>query len=155
VAGGRDGHLYVTNDAGDHWRHGFGEGTRRVSAAAILGPSMVAGTTVGSIHASEDGGISWHELANLGASKSITCFAPLDHASPWSTVLVGSTNGCVALANVRAKCEVLPAGLVVSTLHHWPRRGVRTSVTGLRDAWREAVFRSEDVGRSWTRHARD
>ncbi len=147
-----NGQLFVTNDAGEHWRHVF-HGTGRVSATAIVGRSIVVGTSTGSIHASEDEGRSWHALVNLKPDQSITCFASVEDSSTRPMLLVGSSNGCVALVRTEVAADVRPAGLVgqhvTSLLFTW---GPHNNPLLFATTWREAVFRSENLGHSWLRH---
>jgi photosystem II stability/assembly factor-like uncharacterized protein len=154
LALGYEGELFVTNDAGTHWRHLVCNGIGRVSATGFVENSIAVGTFAGAIHASDDGGLNWQKFAQLDSDRTITCLASSGNPSRYSDLLIGSSNGCVALGSTKKDRELRAAGLAG---HHV------TSIllTSDRDnnpvlfatTWREAVFRSEDMGLSWQKHA--
>jgi photosystem II stability/assembly factor-like uncharacterized protein len=152
IAVGCAGQLYATNDAGDNWYSVFHDVTG-VSAAAIIEHAIIVGTHTGAMYISEDNGLTWRELVRLHESHPITCFASLDPLSPLSTILAGTGNGSVALAQVGAKYQVRTIGLkgqhitsLASTRNEHGKPILFAST------WREAMFRSEDMGVSWTKH---
>src|SRR4030095_7588481 len=101
----------------------------------------------------DDDGVSWRELVRVSSAAPITCLASLDLLSTESTILVGTGNGSVAVTQAGGDCHVRSAGLegrhVTSLASARDRHGRPILFAS---TWNEAMFRSEDVGVSWTRH---
>ena len=148
------GALYWSDDAGDHWRQSIPAPRERVSAAAITGETLVAGTSAGELFISDDNGRGWRVLARQRGGESITCMTVVDRSADRLLLVAGSRSGCVVLAITAKSCDMRPAGLdgqhVTSLLS--PRDPGDTPLL-FATAWREAVFRSDDLGRSWQKHA--
>src|SRR5262249_47569015 len=143
---------YATHAAGDTWYRLLQE-TTGVAAAAMLEQAIVVGTHAGAIYRSEDQGRTWRGLAWFATPHPLTRFVSLDPLSPSSTLLVGTGNGSVALTQNGAECHVRAVGLQG---HHITSLASTRNAQGnpvlFASTWRDAVFRSEDVGGSWERH---
>ena len=151
IAVGCSGQLYVTRDRGDNWERVFHEG-ESVSVAAVIDDTIVVGTRAGTVYRSGDDGASWQELARMLSPAPITCLTSLPSPSK-SIVLVGTGNGSVAVTQDGADSQVRAAGLegrhVTSLAAARDRQGRPILFAS---TWKEGVFRSEDIGVSWTRH---
>jgi photosystem II stability/assembly factor-like uncharacterized protein len=151
VAVGSTGQLYATHDGGENWRRVFPD-SESVSVAALIDDAVVVGTCAGGVYRSDADKANWRRLASLPDAGPITCLASLQPSSS-PTLLVGSKNGVAAVTRVREIYRVRPIGLAgrhvtsLAVARDCHERAIVFATT-----WREAVFRSEDVGKSWTKH---
>jgi photosystem II stability/assembly factor-like uncharacterized protein len=154
IALDRTGKLYATTDSGDHWNCVL-HAPPEVAVAVAIKSALIVGSHAGRIYFLQDQSATWKELVQLPAVQPITCFLPLMPSAPLSRLLVGTANAGIILLQVDARPQVRALGLPgqhitsLACTHNEHGKPILFAST-----WKEALYRSEDEGASWTKHAK-
>ena len=149
-----EGDIFRSHDAGKSW-HKILHSDVPVASVDWAGSEIVFGTSQGELCRSGDGGLTWVKTGRLPVPQKVTCIKlPDDHAAGGPFFIGTEKEGIFKVTDGGAAFHRISTGI--------PEASYITSLDLLDDgrrrillasSWTDALYRSEDEGRSWEKHA--
>jgi photosystem II stability/assembly factor-like uncharacterized protein len=150
------GEIFQTKDQGENWSRVFNNNELNITSVDWSGDIAVFGTDTGELNASANGGSDWKQIGRLPTSQKITCIELPDNFSLQDPFLIGtSKQGILRVTGGGNSFQSvgIDGGLPsyhITALDSFHEGGQTTIYASLLN---EALFWSEDNGRTWEKHS--